>query len=77
FDRDFIGMTTPDDTRLSAVADAFDVYYSKVYLDNSATEYVCDHTATVFLLGPDGNVVNSYPFGVHPDEMAADIAPRL
>ncbi|MEL6151136.1 MAG: SCO family protein [Chloroflexota bacterium] len=77
FDEDFIGMTTADDSRLSTVADAFDVYYSRIYLDNSAIEYICDHTATVFLLGPDGNVVNTFPFGVHPDDMARDIAPRL
>lgn len=77
FDESFIGLTTTDDSKLRPIADAFDVYYSRRDVENSAIGYVCDHTATIFLLNPDGDVIAQYPFGTTPRTMLDDLRVRL
>ncbi len=76
FDPAFIGITA-DDATMRQVADAFNVYYEMRQLEGTQASYLVDHTATLFLLAPNGNVVQTYPFGTSPQAIAADISSRL
>lgn len=77
FDETFIGVSTPDDDVMQQVADGFNVFYEMREVPGTQAAYLVDHTATIFLLDRRGNVVNLYPFGTPPVEIAEDIQARL
>ena len=77
FDEAFLGLSTQDDSVMQRFADGFKVFYDVREVENTAAPYLVDHTATIFLVGPSGNVVSSYPFGTPAAEIAADIKSRL
>lgn len=66
---------TPD--QIDAVAKAYRVYYRKVQDGSSATDYLMDHSAVVYLMGPDGTFLTHFAPGTGPDEMADKIATYL
>jgi len=71
FDPRIIGLTgSPELVR--RVADFFKVRYEKVQVPG-ASHYSMDHSAGMFLLGPDGGFITKFPFGM--DE--ADMLTRL
>lgn len=77
FDENFIAITSADDTIMQQFTDGFKVFYQKREVEGTQASYLVDHTATLFLLGPRGNVVNLYPFGTPATEIAQDIKDRL
>ncbi|MEO0565563.1 MAG: SCO family protein [Chloroflexota bacterium] len=77
FDAGFIGLTTDDDATMRAIADDFNIYYEKRQVEGTASNYLVDHTASTFLINPDGEVIVVYPFGTPPVNIATDIAGLL
>lgn len=68
FDPDFIGATG-DDTALRTVARDFGVFYQRVDYENDKN-YLVDHTASSFIVGPDGNLHAVTPYGTDPQIVA-------
>lgn len=73
FDPAFIALTTDNDEVMQAVADDFNVFYEKRELQGTQAGYLVDHTASLFLLNPQGEVIVLYPFGTPPVDIATDI----
>jgi protein SCO1/2 len=73
FDPAFIGLTTDDDSLMQTIASDFNVFYEKREIEGTQAGYMVDHTASLFLLNPRGEVIVLYPFGTPPVDIAADI----
>jgi protein SCO1/2 len=71
FGADFKGLTGAPD-QVAAAAQGFGVKYAKKYVE-SANGYLVSHSAFVYLIDPDFRWRLSYPFGVAPEAMAADL----
>jgi protein SCO1/2 len=76
FNPDFIGLTGAQD-ELDAVYDTFDVYYEKDTSSGSAAGYLVNHTATTFVLDPDGRWRLRETFGMEVDDVVHDIRQLL
>lgn len=72
FHPDFLGLRPEDDTEVRALATLFGVEYERREVDSSV-EYLFDHSAAVFMIGPDGRIISQYPFGVPYTEMVNDL----
>lgn len=72
FSPHFVGLTGSVED-LTPVYEAYDIYVEKVYPEDSAADYLVNHTATVFLVDPEGNWRLVYEYGTPPDEIAEDI----
>ncbi len=75
-----VGLTgTPD--AIAAVADAYRVYYAKVAADGGEAEsgdaYLMDHSTFLYLMGPDGRLVEMYPHGITAADLADALRRRL
>ncbi|MBC8339120.1 MAG: SCO family protein [Rhodospirillales bacterium] len=71
------GLTgTPE--QIKEVANAFRVYFGKVKPEGAeADEYLMNHTAGVYLMGPDGKFLTLFSHNVPPEDMAAKIKKLL
>lgn len=72
FHPDFIGVRPESDEQLQALLASYGVTMEKREVDSSLG-YVIDHSATVLMLGPDGRLIDQFPYGVHYKEMAHDL----
>ncbi len=84
-----IGLTgSPDEIR--AAAKAYRVYYEKVYsqlaqrgetedadLGDPESDYLMSHSASTFLMGPDGRYIRVFAYGTSAEDMAAGIAEAM
>ncbi len=53
---------------------AFNARYEFHYPDpENKDEYSVDHTASVAFVGPDGNLIRRFPYGMAAEDIAADI----
>lgn len=66
---------TGDATGIAAAAAAFKVHYSRVPLGDG--DYMMNHTATLFLLGPRDEILELIPAGSSTAEIAAAVARHL
>ncbi len=73
-----LGLTgTPE--QIARVASSYRVRYSRFYYmappndDKAEPEYSMDHTALMYLVGPDGGLMKAFEFGIPADELAAGI----
>ena len=71
FSGDFIGLVGSE-TETEAAKKAFGVFSQKVKTDE-ATDYLVDHTASVFLLGRDGRFEGTIAYGEDADSATAKI----
>jgi protein SCO1/2 len=72
FHPEIVGLTgTPDE--LEAVRQAYGVVAEKEVLEGSATGYIVNHTARVFLVDAEGQLRLSYSFGTPPENIVEDI----
>lgn len=62
FHQDFIGLRAEGDT-LQGVMDQFGVVAEKRPLGDSPLAYLIDHTASIFLINPDGRLMVQYLYG--------------
>ncbi len=70
----FVGLTGPEDYIADAAA-KFKIKYAKV--ENPSLGYTVDHTAAIFLMGPDGTFLERFPHDLAPDVLAARLRERL
>ena len=76
FNPDFIGLTgTPEE--LDPVYKAFDVYYEKDTSSGSALGYLVNHTATTFVLDPEGQWRLRETYGTEAQDIVHDIQQLL
>ncbi|RPH61146.1 MAG: SCO family protein [Chloroflexi bacterium] len=71
FHPDFLGLAGSKE-QVDAVTKDFGIYY----LINPPDEngfYTVDHTATVQVLNPAGELIMTWPYGIQPDEIASDL----
>ncbi|MBK9125809.1 MAG: SCO family protein [Chloroflexi bacterium] len=62
FHQDFIGLRAEGDP-LQSVMDQFGVVAEKRPLGDSPLAYLIDHTASIFLINPDGRLMVQYLYG--------------
>ncbi|MFQ5873769.1 MAG: SCO family protein [Dehalococcoidia bacterium] len=76
FNPAFLGLRgTP--AELKQVYKAYDVSHEKVLVGQSAAGYLMNHTATVFVIGPEGRLGSSHGFFTPPEEVVSDIRQLL
>jgi cytochrome oxidase Cu insertion factor (SCO1/SenC/PrrC family)/ABC-type Zn2+ transport system substrate-binding protein/surface adhesin len=69
FTPELVGLTGTKDM-IRRVADQFRAKYERVDDLPSKTEsYTIDHTASLFLMGPDGRFITKFANGITPDEL--------
>jgi protein SCO1/2 len=76
FNPDFVGLTG-DQEQLEAVYDVFDVYYEKDDSSGSAAGYLVNHTATTFVIDPEGQWRLRETFGTEVENIVHDIRELL
>lgn len=75
FDPAIIGATADEATLRDMVAD-FGAFYEHAEMDESPL-YMVSHTASQFLIDPQGNFVTVYSFGTPIDVITADLRAKL
>jgi cytochrome oxidase Cu insertion factor (SCO1/SenC/PrrC family) len=71
-----IGLTGTEE-QIAAAARAFRVYYNKVRTGPEPGAYTMDHSAFVYLMGPDGGFRQFFSPQATPEQMAASIRAHL
>jgi len=84
-----IGLTGSAD-EIRAVAKEYRVYYEKVYsqlaqgedtegagASDPDSDYLMSHSASTFLMGPDGRFIRVFTYGTSAEDMAAGIAEAI
>jgi protein SCO1/2 len=72
FDPNFIGLSGSMG-ELQEVWDEYGIYREETEFPNSASGYLVNHTARVYLIDPDGNLHLSYSYGTPPEDILHDI----
>jgi protein SCO1 len=67
-------MLTGSPADIAAVAKEYRVYYAKA---GEGPNYAMDHTALIYLMGPDGTYVTHYAPQATADDIAKDLSKRL
>jgi protein SCO1/2 len=70
-----VGLTGTD-AQIAEVARAYRVYYAKTDAKDGGA-YLMDHSAAVYLMGPDGRFATIFGRGVPADRMADQIRARI
>ena len=69
FGPNFVGLTGSPEA-IAEAAKAYRVTYQKFEDEGSSDSYSVDHSALVYLMGPDGKFVTHFPYGTSPEKMA-------
>lgn len=72
FNSDFIGLSGTME-ELDKVWRGYGVYREEEQMPNSATGYLVNHTARVYLIDQEGNLRLSYSYGTPPDDIVHDL----
>lgn len=72
FHRDFMALREEGE-KLQVLMDQFGVVAEKVQLGESAMSYLMDHTASLFLIGPDGRLQVQYLYGTDHRDIIHDL----
>ena len=74
FDKRLIGLTGPQEM-IDSIVDRYKVIYAIHRPEGSGeNEYTVDHTASIFLMSPDGDFLVKFAHGMPPEDMAKRIA---
>jgi protein SCO1/2 len=76
FSPDFIGLTGTQQ-QIDQVTQEFGIYYKLDDPDPATGLYAVEHTATILLLDPQGNLLMTWSYGQQPDEIASDLKQLL
>src|SRR5690606_14509824 len=68
----FVGLTGTAE-EIERVAKAYRVYYAKVD-DDSAGDYLMDHSTIIYLMDGKGDFVTHFTYGITPEKLAAELA---
>jgi len=70
FHKSLVGLSGSQE-QVDKAAKAYRVYYKKVVEEGKPDdEYLMDHSAFQYLMGPDGKYVTHFPHGIAPEAMA-------
>jgi len=70
FHKSLIGLSGSTE-QVATAAKAYRVYYKKVVENDKAPDdYLMDHSAFQYLMGPDGKYLTHFPHGISPEDMA-------
>lgn len=72
FDPHFIGLTDDWD-KIQTVMRDYGAFAEIEAVENSAAGYLVNHTARVYLLSPDQQLMGTYAFGFEPEELRSDL----
>jgi protein SCO1 len=72
FNPAFIGLSGTQ-SQIDQVTRQYDIYYKLNDPDPKTGFYSVDHTSTVLVLDPHGELIMTWPYGQQPDEIASDI----
>jgi protein SCO1/2 len=64
----FVGLTGSPEA-IAEAAKAYRVAYSKFQEDKTTSDYSIDHSALVYLMGPDGNYITHFAYGTPAAKM--------
>jgi protein SCO1/2 len=76
FSKNFIGLTGSDE-ELLPIYEVYNIYHEQDDSGNSAAGYLVSHTASSFLINPEGKLQSSFSFGATSDEIVRDIRETL
>ena len=71
-----VGLTGTQ-AEVDVAAKAYRVYYKKISDEKSSAQYTIDHTALIYLMGPDGSYVAHFTHTMGLDAMAERLAKLL
>ena len=72
FNEDFIGLRA-EGQALQQLEDQFGVVAKRQVVGESALSYLFDHTASIFLIGPDGQLEAQYLYGTDYRDIVHDL----
>ena len=72
FDPTFIGLTD-DFARIEEVMQAYGAFAEKEDAPDSAAGYLVSHTARLYLVTPQSELLLTYPFGFEPEDLHNDL----
>ena len=72
FGSEFVGLTDTME-RTQPVLQAFGAYAEKAEVENSSADYLMNHTARLYLVDTEGDLLLTYPFGFEPEDLRADL----
>ena len=72
FHPSLIGLTSTPEA-IKEVADRYGAAYQKVIQDDSATNYVVDHSSETYVVDPQGKLVERLPHAAPPEQILAAI----
>lgn len=72
FDPSFIGLSD-DFAKVEVVMPDYGAFAEKEITSASAAGYLVNHTARVYLVGPQRELLLTYPFGFAPDALRSDL----
>jgi protein SCO1/2 len=72
FDPTFIGLTD-DFEKIQAVMKPFGAFAEKEEVEDSVAGYLMSHTARVYLLDADHEILLTYSFGFEPEDLSSDL----
>lgn len=72
FHQDFIGLRAEGEA-LQQIMDQFGAVAEKQQLGDSPLSYLVDHTASMFLIGPDGRLYMQYLYGTDYQAILSDL----
>jgi protein SCO1/2 len=76
FGPEYIGLTD-DFEKVQAVMKPFGAFAEREAVAGSATDYLVSHTARLFLVSPERELVLMYPFEFEPEDLRSDLAHLL
>ena len=68
-----IGLTGSSE-QVAAVAKVYRLYYAKA---SDEDDYLIDHQAFIYLMGPDGKIITYFPHEIAPDAIATKVRKHL
>lgn len=76
FDPNFIGLQGNDD-QLQAIRDEYGLIYERQENDNTQAGYLVTHTASKYLIDPEGNLIRVYSFTAESGLIAEELRDLL
>jgi len=76
FDSNFIGLTDEFE-KVETVMKPFGAFAEKEEVSDSAAEYLMSHTARLYLVSPDQELLLMYPFGFEAEDLRSDLTHLL
>jgi protein SCO1/2 len=65
-----VGLTGTQD-EIAKAAKTYRVYFAKVKAEDASIGYLIDHSALLYLVGPDGKFIRHFSHGTQPADMTA------